>query len=285
MSCFPIILIPPEVQGIQSELPALPIFTERSPVLSASEPQPVDFFKAVIEIALLIAGTSLIYRVDKNLGTIVLLIGLGAIFTYQHLRFKSYKQRLQRYNRILAGYFTSLETYARKQAQHESKVAVARSPNRLREYRRAKLLELLKQVSSNNRVEDATNITLSGIKSDFARVLTQYFPNSTHVGCQVEFPDRSLTLDFAYIDPETNLHIAIALDETDEPQGLLPNEEFDRYLLDAGWVVMRFSAFQVGRSPDSCCKAIAGLIDELLGDRELIHKFSSVQDLQSHKEY
>jgi hypothetical protein len=275
MSCFPIILIPTEMQRIQTELPPLPIFIERSPVLSETEPQPISVFRAVIAIALLIPGTSLIYRFDKNLGTIVLLIGLGTIFTYQHLRFKSYKQRWQRYNRILAGYFTSLETYARKQAQHETKVALARSPDRLRAHRRSKLLEFLSGVNAGNRMED---ITASIAQRGFAEALAKYFPNSTHVGWQVNLSDRSLTLDFTYIDPETNLHIAIAVDETDES-----HESTNQYLLDAGWVVVQFSPSQVERSPDSCCKAIALVIDDLLGDRELINKFINVPDLSTHK--
>jgi hypothetical protein len=268
--------MPTEIQRIQTELPSLPVSNERSPVLTEAEPQPVNFFKAAIEIALLIAGTSLIYRVDKNLGTIVLLIGLGAIFTYQHLRFKSYRQRLQRYNRILAGYFTSLETYARKQAQHETKVALARSPDRLREYRRAKLLEFLSQVNTGNSIGDTIS---NRTKNSFARALTKYFPSSTHVGWQVELSGQILTLDFAYIDSETNLHIAIAVDETDESY-----ESINQYFLNAGWVVMRFSASQVERSPDSCCKAIAILIDDLLGAPEIIHKFIGIDSLSTYKD-
>lgn len=281
MPCFPIILMPPEMQRIQSELPPVSVFAERLPVLSEVEPQPISFFKAAFAIFLLIAVSSLIYRVDKNLGTIILLIGLGAIFTYQHLHFKSYKQRLQRYNRILAGYFTSLETYARKQAQHETKVALARSSDRLRAYRRSKILEFLSRVETGNRIED---IIPSDPKSGFERSLAKYFPHSIHVGWQVELSGQILMLDFAYIDPETNLHVAIGVDETDEPQAL-SDREFDRCLLDAGWVVMRFSASQAERSPDSCCKAIAIAIDELLGAPELIHKFSGMLDLQSHKDY
>lgn len=271
MSCFPIILIPPEMQRIQTELPLVSTFVEPSPALAEVEPQPVNFFKAAIEIALLILGTSFIYRFDKNLGTIILLIGLGAIFTYQHLRFKNYKQRLQRYNRILAGYFTSLETYARKQARHEAKVALARSPERLREYQRSMLLEFLSQVNTGS---GAGDIIPSNTKNRFAQALAKYFPNSTQARYQVELSDRILTLDFAYIDPETNLHIAIAVGETDAS-----HESINQYFLDAGWVVMRFSASQVERSPDSCCKAIAILIDDLLGAPELIHKFIDISNL------
>jgi hypothetical protein len=278
MNQFPIVFIPTEIRRIQQELPPLPPFTEQPPKLPGAEPQPISLLRIFVEVILLIAGTSGIYRISANAGSIALVFGIILLLTYQYLRYQKYKQSLHSYDRMLAAYFKSLGTYARRQVQREADATLARSPVKIREYQRPKLLEQLNRATA--RGSKTHNIVQSEVKTNFAQVLAKYFPDLIHVGWQVEQSNWMLVLDFAYIDLATNLHIAIDIEELSDlsNQSVERDREFDR-LLDAGWIAIRFGRSQVERSPHSCCKAIAMLINDLLGAEELMHRFADIPDL------
>jgi hypothetical protein len=284
MSQFPIILIPTKMQLIQQELPPTPTFTDRPPAYPDSEPQPPSFVRSVVEAMLFSIVASLIYRISVIAGSILFVIGIIIITIYQSMRLKSYRKQLHRYNQVLVAYYKSLDIYARKEAQHETNVLLAHSSTKLLEYRRPKLLEFLGGAISEGLCLSvahgsmASNITQRKVAQNFAQILSNYFPNQIHVGWEIELSSGILTPGIVYIDPDTNLHIAIEVDEPSDHSVKAP-KEYNQNLIDAGWIVMRFSESQVTQSPQSCCKAIATILDQLWGLPQLMHRFAEVPDL------
>lgn len=132
-------------------------------------------------------------------------------------------------------------------------------------------------------------------EAGFEGALWRYFPGKIHTGLIVKRPDHlnPYIPDFAYIDPQFNLHIDIEVDEPyaydtrcplhylDHPKDYTRNQFF----LSRGWVVIRFSEEQVVRSPLSCCKAIAGAIATILGDSSIMNPFRQVPTLKPQKRW
>jgi hypothetical protein len=286
MSHFPIVLMPAEMDRIQQELPPIPTFTDRPPVYPGSEPQPPSFVRTLIEAVVFSIGASLIYPFSTIAGIVLFIIGLGILSVYQYQRVKSYRKQSHSYNLVLEAYYKSLDIYARKQARHETDIALAHSLTKLLEYRRPKLLEFLGSAISEDLCLSASpsnitsNYSASEVTSNFAQVLSEYFPNLIHTGQQIELSNGIFTLDIVYIDSVTNLHIAIELNELDDRNiSSSTDREYNQNLVDAGWIVMRFSESQVTQSPQSCCKAIATLLDQLWGVPQLMHRFADIPDL------
>ena len=293
MSHFPIVLMPAEMDRIQQELPPIPTFTDRPPVYPGSEPQPPSFVRTLIEAVVFSIGASLIYPFSAIAGIVLFIIGLGILSVYQYQRVKSYRKQLHSYNLVLEAYYKSLDIYARKQAQHETDIALAHSLTKLLEYRRPKLLEFLGSAISGTLCLSAalgnmtSNNSASEVTNNFAQALSEYFPDLIHMGWQIELPNEIFTLDIAYIDPATNLHMAIEVDEQDERNIPSLNHDlessksraYNQNLIDTGWIVVRFSEPQVMQSPQSCCKAIATLLDQLWGLPQLMHRFADIPDL------
>jgi hypothetical protein len=283
MSQFPIVLMPAEIERIQRELPPIPTFTDCPPAYPRLEPQPPTFVRTLIEAVLFSICASLIYPISKIAGIILFIIGLGILSIYQFQRVKTYRKQLHSYNLVLEAYYKSLDIYARKEAQHETNVALAHSTAKLLEYRRPKLLEFLGGAIA--RGITTNSITQSEVVRNFAQILSDYFPDLIHMGWQVELSNGIFTPDIAYIDPATNLRMAIEVDEIRggthplENRNSLPDREYNQNLMDARWIVVRFSETQVIQSPQSCCKAIATLLDRLWGLPQLMHRFADVPDL------
>jgi hypothetical protein len=292
MSHFPIVLMPTKMQRIQQELPPIRPLTDRPPVYPGAEPQPPSFGRTLIEALVFSIGSSLIYRFSAIAGVVLFIIGLGILSVYQYQRVKSYRKQSHGYNLVLEAYYKSLDIYARKQARHETDIALAHSSAKLLEYRRPKLLEFLGSAIPHGNM---TNKVAQGqVERNFAQVLLEYFPDQIHMGWQIKLSNSIFSPNFAYIDLDTNLHIAIEVDEqqdrhtqestlgsTHSLENLKSSGDrgYNQNLLDAGWIVMRFSESQVKRSPHSCCKAIATLLDRLWGLPQLMQKFADVPEL------
>ena len=93
------------------------------------------------------------------------------------------------------------------------------------------------------------------------------------------------TPDFAYIDPDANLHIDIEIDEPYEYKSRKPlhcigqDEKRNRFFTNGFWVVIRFSEEQVIRYPERCCKKVAEIIADVTSDESILRKFANVSPL------
>jgi len=84
----------------------------------------------------------------------------------------------------------------------------------------------------------------------------------TGIAIQIPGFNFRFSPDFTYIDPATNLHLAISIskiDQTTKDEQNICNS----FLLKSGWIVARFTPQEVIENPDRCVKSIVNLIDEL----------------------
>jgi very-short-patch-repair endonuclease len=126
-------------------------------------------------------------------------------------------------------------------------------------------------------------------EGEFERYLRRYFSDKIHTGASLKNPKHSrgyeYTADFAYIDPKTNLHIDIEIDEPYSYQSGQPihclgtDEDRNLFFNSRLWIVIRFSEKQVVRSPDNCCRQIAEVIDYILASDipDRLKRFETVQ--------
>ena len=127
-------------------------------------------------------------------------------------------------------------------------------------------------------------------ESQFERDLWQYFPGKIHTGLLMRRSDyhQPYVPDFAYIDPDFNLHLDIEVDEpythdTHQPLhywGCPKDMQRNQAFLDWGWGVIRFSEAQVIQAPASCCKTIASVIAQLTGDSSIMNAFRHIPTLK-----
>lgn len=127
-------------------------------------------------------------------------------------------------------------------------------------------------------------------ETQFERDLWQFFPNQIHAGLLMPHGEQTQPYvpDFVYIDPGSNLHIDIEVDEpythdTRQPLHFLSSEKDNRrnqFFVDAGWVVIRFSERQVVKSPMSCCKTIASTIASITENNTIMVPFRQVPTLK-----
>ena len=129
----------------------------------------------------------------------------------------------------------------------------------------------------------------------FRSYLQQYFPDKTHVRLTLEIPNfpHPFTPDIAYIDQAINLYIDI---EVDEPYvyhtgdathhiGAWKDNNRNNFFNDKGWIVIRFSEQQVVSHPHSCCKTVAQVIAQIIGDNSILNQFVNIPDLQQQRRW
>lgn len=114
----------------------------------------------------------------------------------------------------------------------------------------------------------------------FLKFLNRYFADC-EITCDYFALNESIgyTTDFSLITPDGRLGIDLEIDEPYEGKSKKPHHcqdnnkdrNRDRYFLERGWVVVRLSEYQVVRTPESCCKLIAALLDKLGYDVYLPH--------------
>ena len=125
--------------------------------------------------------------------------------------------------------------------------------------------------------------------------MSQYFPNNIYSGLTLKIPnfDHPYTPNFAYINSSLKLHIDIELDEPyahniKEPThylGAWKDNNRNDFFLDKGWLVIRFSEEQASRHPKSCCKTIASVIAQVLGDDSVLNQFVNVPNLRTMQQW
>lgn len=132
-------------------------------------------------------------------------------------------------------------------------------------------------------------------ETQFERDLWNYFPGKVHAGLMIRRPgfDQPYVPDFAYIDPDSHLHIDIEIDEpyshvSREPLHYLgdrKDEQRNQAFLMQGWTVIRFSEKQVVKCPKSCCKTIAGAIASLTRDNTIMTPFRQIPTLKPERRW
>ncbi|MGD1839810.1 MAG: hypothetical protein ACFB0B_02790 [Thermonemataceae bacterium] len=123
----------------------------------------------------------------------------------------------------------------------------------------------------------------------FLQYLWKYFPQYIHVDIALPIKDEFYYPDFAFIDKKKRLFIDIEIDEPyalpfGKPTHYLGSDEIrNRFFLQQGWMVIRFTEEQVVRQPKQCCKFIAHRVAAVTKETKLPDLFYHIDDLSIHQ--
>ncbi|MHC5862632.1 hypothetical protein [Nostoc sp.] len=293
MSHYPIILIPGGIQRVKSALPPVPAFTEPLPQQPGSKPQKVNNTLIAVETAIAIPAIPVVSQWTSLPGWLLLLVAAGAIAAQAWHQITTYPQRKQKHDGEVADYPRKLERYKQEEQEHGKKVKAARSPERVAEFRYKLLLEVLSQTVPHDGNDSIA--TQGQAEALFGNHLSRYFSGKIHTRLTLKIPDFDYpyTPDFAYIDKGLKLYIDIELDEpyvyhTGAPTHYLgsgKDNKRNNFFNHKGWVVVRFSEEQVICYPHSCCKIVAQVIAQIIGDTSILNQFANVPDLQQQRQW
>lgn len=298
MRQFPVILIPPEVQRIAQSKPAAPEFNIEVPsVPSYRQPKPIHIQEALIFTVALIAVVALVTIFAKELGIILLIVGSVAIIFRVRYQFQTYQRRYKKHQDTFQRYLAKLETYSHQEIQYQKDLAIIHSPERIWEFRHNQFKSFFEKMPPNtngiplkeidNPFSKAENgQEIEGVIYYFGITLQQHLSGTLYQRMKTYIPsiDYNWTPAFAYIDPDLNSHIAIEISSpSDNAAIMMRNDLAERFLVDSGWVIIKFTQEQILRNPAECCKEFAKLLNRLSLDDSILPKFASTADLAVSK--
>jgi very-short-patch-repair endonuclease len=288
MDQFPSVLIPPALRRVKAELPPLPLFLEKPPKLPPANPQMINLKLMAIEIGVVVAIGTLLTQWQSIIGGFILLIGMIGILIHAVIQLQNHSRRTKAYNQEMETYYQALAAFCQKEVAYEQEVAAIRSPEKIAELQYPRLLQVLSKTATEDgqRPLPATQVQYTA----FGQTLDRAFPGKIHQGIYFEGADITQPYhpDFAYIDPAVNLRIDIEVDEPYANLSLEPthyirswhDDSWNEFFLKKGWLVIRFSHQQVTQTPESCCRAIAQEICNLLSDPLILKPFEHIPVLQ-----
>ncbi|NUN64914.1 hypothetical protein HCU40_09150 [Pseudanabaena biceps] len=296
MRQFPVVLIPPEVQRIAQSKPQAPEFNIEVPsVPSYRQPKPIHVQEALILTISLIVLVSLVTLAAKELGIILLIVGTVAIVFRVRYQFQSYKRRYKKHQDIFERYLSKLEEYSHREIQYQRELAVIHSPENIREFRHQQFKTFFEKLPLNDNgipLNESSNPfanirltqeqTIEGVIYYFGITLQQHLVGTLYQGMKLYIPsiDYNWSPALTYIDPELNCHVAIEMSSPlDNAAILMRNDLAERFLVDSGWVIIKFSEEQILQNSTECCKEFAKVINRLSIDETILPKFADVPDL------
>lgn len=236
---YPVVRVPPDLALIKYAVPR-----SARPAHPGSLPRKWTWWPAVV------AGVGLVFLLagQFRLGALVVVGAAVALGVYRF-------------------------TYLARQQLHRVRLRAYEDwrPPDVNQYRIQKLQEYLNRVERpagrNGQVQRGRS------EDGFAQVLEQFFPGQVQPSAFLEIPGfpHPYTTDFTLeVD---GLHIDIEIDEpyawtTKEPHHCVDDsrdERRDRFFMERGWVVIRFSEKQVMKEPAACCGVIAQTIARVRG--------------------
>ena len=269
MRQFPLILIPPEVQRIALSKPVAPKFDKPFPTSpSQQQPAPIQIQEAIGLSLGLIAVLVVVTPVANALGGILLIVGTGAIVVRIRLQFLTYKRRYQDYQITLQNYFTKLESYSQEEVKYQQKLVIAHSPEKIIEFRQHQFQKFFAKLPPNDKASALTknSNSLEEVIYDFAMELQENIVGTLYQSLKLHIPSINYdwTPALTYIDPVTNAHIAIEIDALSENAAAsTQNDLADRFLVNSGWIIIKFSRSQILHSSAECCQEFMKLLDRL----------------------
>ncbi len=268
-------------------MPKVPKFQDIQP-RSPKIPQSLNISLTIVElIIILVLSIGLILEPPLAIGFLVL--GLIAIAIQSVILKNTYPIRLQKYEQELKDFPAKLETYNRLKTEHDEEVKRLLSPENITEFRQRQLLDILKKTKPHDGHNSKARRGMSEAK--FAKYLKRYFEDNIHERLTLTIPNfpKPYSPDFAYIDRGLNLYIDIEIDEPytrSQPIHYVGKDNRrNQFFVTKGWIVIRFCEEQVVRYPRQCCKAIAEVIADIVGDNLELTRFSNTPPLPKIKHW
>lgn len=230
---------------------------------------------------------------NATAGLLILVAGSAGSVAHGWLLWHRFHARVKRYQQALTSY--NAWEQAQKQGAKTKKQAAAKAQQQEEELSLAKRSALLVETLRATVGPDGRDSSAKRGRSeaDFEVVLRQYFPGHIHTGLTLkispEFP-HPYTPDFALIDPKTNLHLDIEIDEPYNSEGqpvhyVGLDDNRNEFFLERNWILMRFAEEQVIRYPEACCKLIAKILVDVIGDATALKQLHDVAELPKVKQW
>ena len=206
---------------------------------------------------------------------------------------QSFPRRKRKYDDEVRKYPRLLQSHQQAKREHEQQIKHIHSHENIASYRKLELLRILRQTKPNDGGNSKAQAGFSEAK--FYAYLNHYFKDKVKRGLTLNIPNfkHHYSPDFVYIDRAVNLYIDIEIDEPYAFNSKVPTHfvgaskdaNRNNFFLNKNWLVIRFSEEQVVRYPQSCCKAIAKVIANILGDNLYLSQFAMVADLEPMKQW
>lgn len=286
MTTFPIVLIPNVIRNAKSSKPPVPTFTAIAPSKPSTPPQPYEVNLLIIESVFALIFGIIIPVVGA-------LIGFALVAYHAWTMNQSFPKRKREHDDYVRRYPRLVQQYQSAKDSHSAEVAVIHRPENVARYQQEQLLLTLRQTEPH----DGENSTApEGFSEDkFYSYLNHHFSGKIRRRLTSKIPNFKYPYspDFTYIDRSLSLYIDIEIDEpyyhkTGEPthfEGASKDINRNNHFLAKNWLVIRFAEKQVVCSPKSCCKAIAQLIAEVIGDDLELRQFIGIEDLPTMKQW
>ena len=294
MTTFPIFLVPDRILRAKSAMPIVPAFTAIAPNKPASPPQIYDTNVLITyaTIGLLVSVAFLF--MNPVFGAVSGLVSFAAIAYAAWSMNQSFPKRKRNHDDYVRRYPKLLQQHQAAKDKHSKEVAVINSPENVARYQQEQLLLALRQTQPHDGENSTAQEGFSEPK--FYPHLNHYFRGRIHRKLTSNIPNwdkHPYSPDFAYIDRSLSLYIDIEIDEPYAYKSGKPTHfygatnDFNRnnHFLAKNWLVIRFAEEQVARYPKSCCKAIAQIIADVIGDSLELNQFASVPDLPTMKQW
>lgn len=276
MNQYPIILMPAPVIQALDAVPRTWKFSEPKPLPPSYKPQPIEvlrFFYKAIPIIIPFASITLI--ASRNI-IITFYISAGGILVtalnfWQQQMY--YLRQLHQYEQEMHDYQGLLEEWKKREKQHKLQMAASQKPEKIKQYRYQIIKDIIiKTVPPEGRIVSTKS---QWLESNFYKNLQLIFPDKIYSNLILQKAQsyQPYCIKISYFDKLTNLRIDIAIDkpyhyETGEPKNyevLVQENERHQLFLDKGWIVIRFAEEQVVCWPQSCCRVIAEVINQIIG--------------------
>lgn len=293
MSTFPIFLVPDRILRAKSAMPIVPAFTAIAPNKPASPPQIYDTNVLITyaTIGLLVSVAFLF--MNPVLGAVSGLVSFAAIAYAAWSMNQSFPKHKRDHDDYVRKYPKLLQEHMRARGEHMAEMVRVNNADNIAKYQQEQLLLALRQTQPHDGENSTAQEGFSEAK--FYAYLNSFFKDKIHRKLISKIPNREYPYspDFAYIDRSLNLYIDIEIDEpyvykTGQPThfvGATKDINRNEHFLDKNWLVIRFAEEQIARYPQGCCKAIAQIIAEVIGDDLELRQFSGIEDLPSIRQW
>ncbi len=267
-------------------MPIAPLFSVIAPSKPSLPPQPYEVNLLIIESVFALIFGIIIPVVGA-------LIGFALVAYHAWTMNQSFPKRKREHDDYVRRYPRLVQQYQSAKNNHSAEVAKINSPENIAIYQQEQLLLALRQTEPHDGENSTAPKGFSEAK--FYPYLNHYFSGRIHRKLTSTIPnyEHPYSPDFAYIDRSLSLYIDIEIDEpyyhnTGQPThfvGATKDINRNNHFIEKNWLVIRFAEEEIARCPQSCCKAIAQIIAEVIGDDLELSQFSGIEDLPNRKQW
>lgn len=271
---FPIVLEPEGLVSIKASTP--PLLPKPNTPVEPKEPKGYVFGSVCLLLSMLVCVIMLFAdTIDGSGAFIPTILLISFIFYLIELTVnsntkKNYEKRFAKHQKDKEAYNVQLKVY-------NEKILHLQDPKNINSFRKNESIKIFKKALQLIKSDFSSKRGIS--EDNFINELLKYFPNDIQYNKSVGFEASDVELqyqpDIIIIEPETQLHVDI---EIDEPYTILDNTPIhfynnpndirrNKFFQKNGWLVIRFAEEQVVRFPKECCGFIAKTISEVTGSR------------------